>query len=1191
MAICNGVFLGGGCVAVSYLALKTFLHAGRVQVFLLGCGVLSFGVGTVLAGALRTLPTGHNLSPSLHNCAAMLAALFHSGAAFLLLSGRSPQLDRNRGLWAVLGLGGAIALTAGIALASHFGLFPAFYESAVGFTFLRQIVLASAVVLFGFSFIVFFGMYLRTNEAFLYWYSCALASTAVGLGVIFFQGPLDSAVGWTGRIAQYLGGIYFLVAAAAVRRIAQKRMTSLDVVLTGALAGQEEELQAAEKALQLREQEFHSLAEAMPQIVWATRPDGWNIYFNQQWVDYTGMTMEDSYGHGWNKPFHPDDQQRAWVAWQRATRYNEPYSLECRLRRADGVYRWWLVRGSPMLGPNGKILKWFGTCTDIEEIKRAEASLQEAKDLLEQRVAERTEALRRSEAKWNAAIENLGEGAIIATEAEQVIYWNPAARKMHGFSRPEEGIGPLDRTPETFELWSAGGERLLPLDEWPMRRIKRGETVRRMELRLRRPDQGWERIVSYSGAMVETAGGERLIFLSIHDLTEQRKAEEALRHSETRYRMLHETMRDAFVQTTMDGQIVDCNDIFCQMVGYTADEVRKLTYQEMTQEQWHESEQRIVRDQIIARGYSDLYEKEYRRKDGTVFPLELRTILLRDEAGRPAGMWAIIRDITARKQAEQQLREVNERLGMTRRAAGAGAWDWDIAANTIAWSPEMFGLFGVDPRTTPASFAVWQSILHPDDREAAASRIQRALAEHHSLDSQYRIVRPDNEVRWINALGQGTYDENGRPLRMAGICIDVTARRQAEEDLRRAKDELEQRVQERTAELAQRAEQLRALAGELTLTEQHERRRMAKLLHDHLQQLLVGAKYHTAILGRNAEPLLKEASREIEDLLDAAISESRSLTAELSPPILHEGGLMEGLEWLERWMADKHGLIVDLSRQEEQLPTLEDDVKILLFESVRELLFNAAKHAKVRSVNVDIRRIEGERLQVTVSDAGPGFDPSSLKKAGQIGAGFGLFSIQERLTFIGGAMAIDSDPGKGSRFRLTVPLGHVTAPDTFVTVAAPKTALGAEAIKAFSPKSGATIRVMLADDHPVLREGLARLLDEEPDIEIVGEAADGQAAIELANTLLPGVILMDMSMPKLNGIEATRAVHKEHPEIHIIGLSMYEQEEQAKAMIEAGATQYLTKSGPSEALVAAIRTCAAQRPKDANESGKLPYSS
>ena len=120
------------------------------------------------------------------------------------------------------------------------------------------------------------------------------------------------------------------------------------------------------------QEEFHALAESMPQIVWATRPDGWNIYFNKQWVDYTGLTLEESWGHGWNKPFHPDDQQRAWDAWQRATQHNDTYSLECRLRRADGTYRWFLIRGVPLLGADGEILKWFGTCTDIEEIKQGE---------------------------------------------------------------------------------------------------------------------------------------------------------------------------------------------------------------------------------------------------------------------------------------------------------------------------------------------------------------------------------------------------------------------------------------------------------------------------------------------------------------------------------------------------------------------------------------------------------------------------------------------------------------------------------------------------------------------------------------------------------------------------------------------------------------------------------------------------
>src|SRR6185369_8749293 len=135
------------------------------------------------------------------------------------------------------------------------------------------------------------------------------------------------------------------------------------------------ERKQAEEALRLSEAEFRTLAEAVPQIVWITRADGWNIFFNQRWMDYTGLTREESLGHGWNKPFHPDERQRAISAWQEATATAGIYSLESRLRRADGVYRWWLVRGVPLKDADGRILKWFGTCTDIHDIKVAELEL------------------------------------------------------------------------------------------------------------------------------------------------------------------------------------------------------------------------------------------------------------------------------------------------------------------------------------------------------------------------------------------------------------------------------------------------------------------------------------------------------------------------------------------------------------------------------------------------------------------------------------------------------------------------------------------------------------------------------------------------------------------------------------------------------------------------------------------------
>lgn len=131
-----------------------------------------------------------------------------------------------------------------------------------------------------------------------------------------------------------------------------------------------------------REESFRSLAESLPQIVWTARADGWCTYFNQKWVDYTGLSLEESYGHDWNIPFHPDDRQAAWETWQNAVANKTEYSIECRLRRYDGTYHWWLIRGAPKMNAKGDISMWIGTCTDIEKIKKTELALKQSEEQL-----------------------------------------------------------------------------------------------------------------------------------------------------------------------------------------------------------------------------------------------------------------------------------------------------------------------------------------------------------------------------------------------------------------------------------------------------------------------------------------------------------------------------------------------------------------------------------------------------------------------------------------------------------------------------------------------------------------------------------------------------------------------------------------------------------------------------------------
>jgi signal transduction histidine kinase len=323
----------------------------------------------------------------------------------------------------------------------------------------------------------------------------------------------------------------------------------------------------------------------------------------------------------------------------------------------------------------------------------------------------------------------------------------------------------------------------------------------------------------------------------------------------------------------------------------------------------------------------------------------------------------------------------------------------DVAGDPLQWHVVNAGIWADAIRDRKTLFVNDYTLPHPH---------KKGLPPGHPLVDRFMVVPILESRRLVAVAGVGNKaraydaaDERQVALLLSGMCACMQRSRFREE-------------------LSDRAARLRVLAGELTLTEQRERRRIAMILHDHIQQLLVAAKLRLEILRRHGDPSVQQAAEEVQRLLGESILASRLLTAELSPPVLSEAGLKAGLEWLVRWMDDKHGLAVELTTEQDPLP-LAEDVRALLFESVRELLFNVVKHSHVGSVTVTMRRV-GAHVRVSVADCGVGFDPAAIRPADQAGGGFGLFSIRERLDLVGGRFEVESAPGRGTRVVLTAPL-------------------------------------------------------------------------------------------------------------------------------------------------------------------------
>jgi signal transduction histidine kinase len=553
------------------------------------------------------------------------------------------------------------------------------------------------------------------------------------------------------------------------------------------------------------------------------------------------------------------------------------------------------------------------------------------------------------------------------------------------------------------------------------------------------------------------------------------------------------------------------------------------------------------------------------RKDGSEFPVEIGL----NPIDTPRGSFVLsaIVDITERRRFDEQIARLNAQLQDRVNELQAllavlpvGVFiAQDPGCETIVANPAGAAMLRLPTPSMNLSKTGLDSEKLPfrvirDGREVPGPELpmQRSVRNKEQIQAEeYEIVFEDGTVAHLLESVTPLVGEGGQIRGCVAAFIDITERKHAEEQLLEAKAELERRVQERTAEL-------RGLTHELIYTERRERQRLAGVLHDDLQQVLAAIKLQADVV--QLYPGRPEPIQRVKKLVDEAVAACRLVTKGLMPPVLRDGNMSTALEWLSRQMSEQYGLRVNVEAHE-PADMLQEDVRVMLFEIARELLFNVVKHAEVDEAHVRFGESEG-RLLLEVADRGKGCPPERLNRSGR--DSFGLFSIRERLSGFNGTFEAVGAKDEGCRIRVAVPVSSANLRSTRSKSDQKRDEWG-------DRSRGSKLRVLLADDHQTVRQGLAELLQAQGDIDIVAQAADGAEALELAREHRPDVVVMDITMPRMNGIDATRAIRTQLPEIRVIGLSMHEQSDMAAAMRAAGAETFLTKSGPVEDLLAALR--------------------
>lgn len=721
---------------------------------------------------------------------------------------------------------------------------------------------------------------------------------------------------------------------------------------------------------------------------------------------------------------HPADRDSLHTLMQQTINQDAPVFGE--YRTLDGSR--WIGFSARFYGDHGRHL--YGFARDFTSHKEAETAQREAHEELEMRVGQRTAEL----AAANAALLENSTRLEMTLDASQAGTWelDLSTGGLEWDSRSRRMFGLEEDAPLTHE-WCIN-ERIHPDDrELLERRIAETlahptDTAWNHEFRILHPTLG-ERWILGLGRVERDATGQahRMAGLNL-DITARKRIEHALNQSEEKYRSLHQSMSEAFARTDMAGHILESNRAFQELLGYTAEELARLTYLDLTPERWHAFEARLLGTQVLQHDFSEVFEKEYRRKDGTVIPVELRVFLIRDAAGQPASMWAIVRDITERKATEEITRQwhqtLEQRLGeRAQQLVQSEARFRQLAEATyegiviseggiiLDGNPQLAAMFGCELAEILGRQLV--DFVLPEARSAFAEMLGKSGEEPY----EWVGLRPDGSRFPVQA--------NPRILTWQGRTVRITALR----DLTQAK-------QAAAKALAQQSELEHALR--LAMVSEVS----AGILHQISQPIcsldanLAWAKAKPEaceIQHEKAVEFLGEIQEDVTRIREIVIH-LRSLANPERPiyaPIRFPAVIADVLPLLQR-EASSRSLRLETTLATDLPPLLADTVQL------KQVVLNLVRNAfdacadsppEQRTIAITTRVVPDQGIELLVRDTGSGIDPAvaarlfepffTTKKAGH---GIGLRLSRTIVRAHGGTIEATNNPdGIGAVFRVFLP--------------------------------------------------------------------------------------------------------------------------------------------------------------------------